>query len=48
MSENVKKFGLSVLACAVAVGCVLPLYDKFVKPLFKQGAKEEKVETPAE
>lgn len=45
MSENVKKFGLSVLACAIAVGCVLPMYDKFVKPLFK---KEDKAETPAE
>lgn len=45
MSENVKKFGLSVLACAIAVGAVLPMYDKWIKPLFK---KEAKAETPAE
>ena len=45
MSENVKKFGLSVLACAIAVGAVLPMYEKWVKPLFK---KEDKAETIAE
>ena len=40
MSENVKKFGLSVLACAIAVGAVLPMYEKWVKPLFKKGSVE--------
>lgn len=44
MNENVKKFGLSVLACAIAVGAVLPIYEKWVKPLFK---KEANAETPA-
>ena len=45
MSENLKKFGLSVLACAIAVGAVLPMYEKWVKPLLK---KEANAETPAE
>lgn len=48
MSENVKKFGLSVLAVVVGVSIVVPAYDKWVKPLFKKEEKEKTSETPAE
>ena len=49
MNENVKKFGLSVLACAIAVGAVLTIYEKWVKPLFtKETPAKTLAETPAE
>ena len=47
MSENLKKFGLSVLACAIAVGAVLPMYEKWVKPLLKKEAKAEITAEPS-
>lgn len=47
MSENVKKFGLSVLAVVVGVSIVIPAYDKWVKPLFKKEAKAETIAEPS-
>lgn len=44
--ENLKKFGISVLAVVVGVSIVVPMYDKFVKPLFKKD--EAPAPAPAE